>query len=196
MYRVLFYVFLFGLVLAWLPAGNAMEVRKKNVGDDVQWKIQHLYNACGWECLLTFEAESGLVKDKVSLKQNKNGTRDYGYCQQNSQYHSDFIFGYSYKLRKQHWRNLTKVRQYALYPKGYKGKTQEQWMMESRQASDIMVHMSTFTADFLDSKKQLDRCIGIFQDAKKKGRLRTTFYAFNVINKRPGVRDRFYTLDK
>lgn len=42
-----------------------------------------------------------------------------------------------------------------------------------------------------DPYKQLDRCIGIWKDAVKKGRLKTTFYAYNVINKKPGVRDRF-----
>lgn len=43
---------------------------------------------------------------------------------------------------------------------------------------------------FKDPYKQLDYCIGVWNDAVKKKRLKTTFYAYNVINKRPGVRDR------
>lgn len=37
----------------------------------------------------------------------------------------------------------------------------------------------------------LDYCIGVWHDAKKKGRLKTTFYAYNVINRIPGVRNNF-----
>ena len=45
--------------------------------------------------------------------------------------------------------------------------------------------------DFKDRYKVLDYCIGVWNNAKKRGRLSTTFYALGVVNKRPGVRDRF-----
>lgn len=48
-----------------------------------------------------------------------------------------------------------------------------------------------FSDHFKNPYQQLDRCIGIWNDAKKRRRLKTTFYAYNVINKKPGVRDRF-----
>ena len=44
--------------------------------------------------------------------------------------------------------------------------------------------------EFKDPYKQIDYCISVWNDAVKKGRLKTTFYAYNIINKRPGVRDR------
>lgn len=47
-----------------------------------------------------------------------------------------------------------------------------------------------YSKDFLDPYKQLDRCIGIWNDAANKGRLKTTFYAYNVRNT-PGVVNAF-----
>lgn len=49
---------------------------------------------------------------------------------------------------------------------------------------------------FKDKYQVLDYCINVWHDAVKKKRLRTTFYAYNIINKRPGVRDRFEFLYK
>lgn len=47
------------------------------------------------------------------------------------------------------------------------------------------------STEFKKSYNVLDYCVGVWNDAKKKRKLRTTFYAYNVINVRPGVRDRF-----
>lgn len=40
----------------------------------------------------------------------------------------------------------------------------------------------SFSQEFLDPYKQLDRCIGIWNDAMKKNRIKTTFYGYNVRN--------------
>lgn len=45
--------------------------------------------------------------------------------------------------------------------------------------------------DFKNPYNVLNYCIDVWKKAKDSGRLCTTFYAYNVINKRPGVRDRF-----
>jgi hypothetical protein len=43
----------------------------------------------------TWNSENGgWNKDRVSPA-NKNGSRDYGFCQLNSEYHSAFIFDYA-----------------------------------------------------------------------------------------------------
>lgn len=114
-----------------------VRVEKVGGGSEQQEWVNYAYQRCGGECVLTFEAESGWRKDIVS-QPNGNGTRDYGFCQLNSQYHSSFIKSEAFK----------------------------------------------------DPYAQLDYCIGVWWDAKNKKRLKTTFYGFNVINKKPGVQDR------
>lgn len=84
----------------------------------------------------TWQAESGWILDRKGNSVNKDGTRDWGYCQMNSRYHAHWIF-----------KN---------------GKNGE------------------FSDHFKNPQQQLDRCIGIWNDAKKRGRLKTTFYAYNV----------------
>jgi hypothetical protein len=55
---------------------------------------------------------------------------------------------------------------------------------------------SQYHWDFINSEaikdpyKVLDYCIAVWNDAKKKGRLKTTFYAYNVRNT-PGINKRF-----
>lgn len=49
---------------------------------------------------------------------------------------------------------------------------------------------------FKDKYKVLDYCIGVWHDAKKRGKLKTTFYALGVVNTHPGVKDRFEYLYK
>ena len=122
-------------------------MRKVGASDLQQELIAYAFARCGLECVLTWEGEGGWVVDKKGYKANSNGTRDYGLCQMNSQFHSDFIF--------KNKRN------------------------------------GEFSKEFLNPYIQLDRCIGIWNDAKKHGTLRTKFYAYNVINVRPGVRDEF-----
>lgn len=102
---------------------------KHGASDEQNAWIMYAFVRCGLDCVKTWEAESGWRKDIVS-KANRNGSRDYGLCQVNSQYHSKFIK----------------------------------------------------SPDFQDPYKQLDYCIGIWNDAMKKGRIKTTFYGYNVRN--------------
>ena len=100
---------------------------KRGASDEQQEWIDYAFARCGRDCVEAWQAESGWIMDRVSRK-NRNGTRDWGICQQNSQYHWEFISSPAFK----------------------------------------------------DPYKQLDYCIGIWNDAKKKGRLTTTFFAYNV----------------
>jgi len=52
-----------------------------------------------------------------------------------------------------------------------------------------------FSEHFKNPYQQLDRCIGIWNDAKKRGRLKTTFYAYNVRNTK-GVLNQFTIIYK
>ena len=104
-------------------------VYKVGASDEQNAWIMYAYERCGIDCVRTFEAESGWRIDVVS-KANRNGTRDHGACQLNSQYHKKFIN----------------------------------------------------SPDFQDPYKQLDYCIGVWNDAIKKGRMKTTFYGYNVRN--------------
>lgn len=75
-----------------MPEGKRW-YEKKDVGEDqnqyVRMAAQISDNNLAF--LATLNQENGLWKiDRVSPK-NKNGTRDYGFCQLNSTYHWNFI---------------------------------------------------------------------------------------------------------
>jgi hypothetical protein len=66
---------------------------KTTAGDDQNQYVKLASKISGnnLDFILTLEAENGLwTLDRMSPK-NKNGTRDYGLCQLNSQYHWNFI---------------------------------------------------------------------------------------------------------
>lgn len=100
-----------------------------------------IYKQCGYDINAVFmvEAESGFRKDIVS-KANKNGTRDYGLFQYNSQYHKPFIN----------------------------------------------------SPEFKDAYKQITYGCKLYKGYKAQGiPLGKRWFAYNVIHKRPGVKDRF-----
>ena len=109
------------------PERKITRILKNGASYEQQQWIDYAFARCGRDCIETWQAESGWVLDRVYRK-NSNGTRDFGLCQQNSQYHSKFINSPAFK----------------------------------------------------DPYKQLDYCIGIWDDAVKKKRLKTTFYAYSV----------------
>lgn len=45
--------------------------------------------------------------------------------------------------------------------------------------------------EFKNKQNVLNYCIDVYNRAREGRRLRTTFYAYNVIHKEPGVKDRF-----
>jgi hypothetical protein len=107
---------------------NKRQIRKKGASSEQNQWIQYAYERCGLDCVLTFEAESGWILLRESIKANRDGTRDFGVCQLNSRYHKKFIN----------------------------------------------------SQDFQNPYKQLDYCIGVWNDAIKRGRIKTTFYGYNV----------------
>jgi hypothetical protein len=73
--------------------------QKHNVGQDQNQIIKYasIATANNLDFISTLEAENGLFSiDRVS-KPNRNGTKDYGLCQLNSRYHSNFIKSADFK---------------------------------------------------------------------------------------------------
>jgi hypothetical protein len=86
-------------VLPKAPKNENKGYIKKQVGEDQNYavRIASEISNNNLDFLSTLEAENGLWKiDRVSPK-NKNGTRDYGYCQLNSTYHWNFIQSEGFK---------------------------------------------------------------------------------------------------
>ncbi len=170
------------------PVKKKVRVEKLGGGDEQQELVNYAYERCGKDCVLTFQAESGWRKDIVS-RPNSNGTRDTGLCQMNEQYHSEYVYGVDYKTLKAQRQS---VKDFA-YIKGVtkNGKTytfrgvvynKDTAITAHENAIKVLENTQTFTDSFNDPYNQLDRCIGIWHDAIKKGRIKTTFYGYNVRN--------------
>lgn len=112
----------------------------------------------------TWQAESGWILDRKGNSVNKDGTRDFGICQQNSRYHAHWIF--------KHFERVQELKKQMNREKNKEKRKQIQEEIEKIQY--------IYSDSFLNPYQQLDRCIGIWNDAKKRGRLKTTFYAYNV----------------
>jgi len=65
-------------------------LHKKITDPYTQQIIDYAYKTWGEDFVLTLEAESWFNPDAISPK-NTNWSRDYGLCQLNSNYYSDFI---------------------------------------------------------------------------------------------------------
>lgn len=72
---------------------------KKNVGEDQQqWvRIASQISNNDIDFITTLNQENGLWTPNRIHPKNKNGTRDYGFCGLNSQYHSKFIKSEEFK---------------------------------------------------------------------------------------------------
>lgn len=87
--------------------------QKKTAGPDQNEIIKYasIISSNNLDFIGTLEAENGLWRiDRVS-KKNRNGTQDFGLCQLNSRYHSNFIKSPDFKDYKKQINYCWKVYQ-------------------------------------------------------------------------------------
>jgi len=135
------------------------------------------FNECGVDCVLTFKGEGRYVTTLLSNAENSSGdlagSRDVGLCQMNWQFHFDFIFD----LSKSEWLSKLSQKELDKLEHSYKW-TNRSTYQRMRKEFYRMYEAKQFSPQFLNPKTQMQRCIGIWHDAKKRGILTTTFYAY------------------
>lgn len=163
------------------PKPSARKVSKLDGSKEQHDWINYAYERCGADCVKTWQAESDWILLRPGNQKNSagklKGTLDMGLCQMNWQFHFDFIFDLS---QSDLLRDLSpaKIDEYR-----------RSWNFTNRtmynrlqKELDLLYSKKAYSASFKDPYQQLNRCIGIWNDAKKKGTLKTTFYAYNVRN--------------
>lgn len=146
-----------------LPAPTQRIVHSWFPEDSIETKIMNrVFWKKWWDALLTFQWENGAWNiTRQSNYINDAGVRErsFGICQLMEKYHAKFI-------RRSGW---TEVR-----PWYYKVNAKE-------------AQASGFTDEFLDWEKHTDYCLSVWDDAMKKGRIATTFYAYSGREKYRGL---------
>lgn len=152
---------------------------KRGASDEQQEWIDYAFARCGKDCVTTWQAESGWVLLRPGNSKNKTGplagTLDIGLCQTNWQFHFDFIFDLSQSplLGK-----LTQ-KEINIYKRSWQFTNRTMYNRLQKEL-DILYGQKTYSTNFKDPYKQLDRCVSIWDDAKRRNILRTTFYGYNI----------------
>lgn len=123
--------------------------------------INRLYYARWMDIVLTFKWENGTwdLTRQSDYKNNWKRERSFGICQLMEIYHAPFIWKAGYREIKP-WLYSVNIKE---------------------------VEAAGHTEEFLDWKSHTDYCISVRDNAMSKGRIRTTFYAYNVKNDKKGL---------
>lgn len=86
----------------FIPPKNVKRIVRKDGNQKSQEIIDYIFNKTkNVNMILTFQKENGSWDVNTVSKPNSNGTRDYGICQVNSKYHSNWIKDPRFK----EWKN-------------------------------------------------------------------------------------------
>lgn len=100
-----------------------------------------------------------------------------GLCQMNWQFHFDFIFDIS---QSSFLKKLSPA-QIESYRRSWQYADRTMYNKLQREI-DLLYSKKAYSKHFKNPVEQVDRCIGIWNSAKKQGTLATTFYAYAVRN--------------
>lgn len=156
-----------------------VRVFKHRASDEQNAWIMYAFVRCGLDCVKTWEAESGWVLQSIA-NPNKSGllagTRDMGACQLNWQFHFDFVFD----LEKSPLLRGLSATEIHSYKASYRNNRPKYAKLQKEL--NRLLQEKAFSKSWYSWNAQVDYCISVWTDAKKRGIMKTTFYGYNVRN--------------
>lgn len=155
-------------------------MRRKHANETQQKLISMSFDRCGVDCVLTFEGEGRwetlLPGNEPNPKGSLKGSMDMGLCQMNWQFHFDFIFD----LSQSPWLGKLSQKELDKLEHSYKWDDRTTYNKMKNEFNRLW-KAGHFSSQFKDPFVQMNRCLDMWDIAKKEKRLRTTWYAYKNV---------------